>query len=49
MRLTNLQLLYDAIMLMWSKISEECFRHLAESMLLRIKAVLNAKGGLTQC
>ncbi len=34
---TNLQQLRDAIMLIWTKISEECFRHLVESMPRRIK------------
>ncbi len=37
---TNLQKLCDAIMSIWTKISEECFQHLVESMLRRIKAVL---------
>jgi len=37
---TNLQKLRDAIMSMWTKISEECFQHLVESMHRRIKAVL---------
>ncbi len=32
---TNLQQLRDAIMLIWTKISEECFQHLVESMPLR--------------
>ncbi len=41
---TNLQQLRDAILLMWTKISEECFQHLVESMSRRIKAVLKAKG-----
>ncbi len=45
---TNLQQLCDAIMSIWTKISEECFQHLVESMPWRIKAVLNAKGGPTQ-
>ncbi len=45
---TNLQQLRDAIMLIWTKISEECFQHLVESMPRRIKAVLKAKGGPTQ-
>ncbi len=42
---TNLQRLRDAIMLIWTKISEECFQHLLESMPQRIKAVLKAKWG----
>ncbi len=41
----NLQQLHDAIMPIWTKISEECFQHLIESMPRRIKAVLKAKGG----
>ncbi len=45
---TNLQKLRDAIMTIWTKISEECFQHLVESMPRRIKAVLKTKGGLTR-
>ncbi len=41
---TNLQQLCDAIMTIWTKISEECFQHLVESMPRRIKAVLKEKG-----
>ncbi len=41
---SNLQQLRDAIMSIWTKISEECFQHLVESMSRRIKAVLKAKG-----
>ncbi len=41
---TNLQHLRDVIMSIWTKISEECFQHLVESMPRRIKAVLKAKG-----
>ncbi len=37
MQPTNLQQLRDAIMSIWTKISEECFQHLVESMLWRIK------------
>ena len=44
---TNLQQMRDAIMSIWTKISEECFQHLVESMPQRIKAVLKAKGGPT--
>ncbi len=44
----NLQQLRDNIMSIWTKISEECFQHLVESMPRRIKAVLMAKGGPTQ-
>ncbi len=40
---TNLQQLCDAIMSIWTKISEECFQHLVESMPRRIKTVLKAK------
>ncbi len=42
---TNLQQLRDAIMSIWTKISEKCFKHLVESMPRRIKAVLKARGG----
>ncbi len=42
---TNLQQLRDAIMPIWTNISEECFQHLVESMPQKIKAVLKAKGG----
>ncbi len=42
---TNLQQLREAIMSIWTKISEECFQHLVESMPQRIKAVLKANGG----
>ncbi len=45
---TNLQQLRDAIMSIWSKTSEECFRHLVESMPRRIKTVLKEKGGPTR-
>ncbi len=41
---TNMQQLCDAIMSIWTKISEECFQHLVESMPWRFKAVLKAKG-----
>ncbi len=41
---TNLQQLCDAIMTIWTKISEERFQHLVESMPRRIKAVLKTKG-----
>ncbi len=40
---TNLQQLCDAIMSIWTKISEECFQHLVESMPRRIKEVPKAK------
>ncbi len=42
---TNLQQLCDAIMTIWTKISEECLQHLVESMHQRFKAVLKEKGG----
>ncbi len=45
---TNLQQLRDAIMSIWTKISEECFQNLVESMPRRIKAVLKAKVGPTR-
>ncbi len=41
---TNLQQLCDAIMSIWTKISEERFQDLVESMPRRIEAVLKAKG-----
>ncbi len=41
---TNLQQLCDAIMTIWTKISEECFQHLVESVPRRIKTVLKANG-----
>ncbi len=44
---TNLQPLRDAIKSIWTKISEECFQNLVESMPRRIKAVLKAKMGPT--
>ncbi len=47
-QLTNLQKLCDAIMSIWTKISEECFQQLVESMPRRIKAVLKTKMGPTQ-
>ncbi len=47
-QLTNLQQLRDAFISIWTKISEECFQHLVESMPWRIKAVLKAKGGPTR-
>ncbi|KAK0149451.1 Transmembrane protein 147 [Merluccius polli] len=46
---TNLQQLRDAIMSIWTKLSEECFQYLVESVPRRIKAVLKAKGGPTRC
>ncbi len=41
---TNLQKLCDAILSIWTNISEECFQHLVESMPQRCKAVLKTKG-----
>ncbi len=41
---TNLQQLCDAIMSIWTKISEEYFQHFVESMPQIMKAVLKAKG-----
>ncbi len=43
---TNLQQLCDAIMSIWTKISEECFQHLAESMSWRIKVISEGKRGV---
>ncbi len=45
---TNLQQLCDDIMTIWTKISEECFQHLVESMPRRIKTVLKTKGSPTR-
>ncbi len=45
---TNLQQLRDAIISIWTNISEECFQNLVESMPRRIKAVLKAKLDSTQ-
>ncbi len=45
---TNLQQLCDAIMSIWTKISEECFQHLVETIPQRIKAVLKEKGDPTR-
>ncbi len=44
---TNLLQLRDAIMSIWTTITEECFQHLFKSMPRRIKAVLKAWGGPT--
>ncbi len=44
---TNLQQC-DAIKSIWTKIFEECFQHLVESMPQIIKAVLKGNGGSTQ-
>ncbi len=48
----NLQQLRDAIRSIWTKISEESFQHLVESMPQIIKAVQKAKGvqpGVPRC
>ncbi len=45
---TNLRQLRDAIMSIWTNISEECFQHIVESMPRKIKAVLKAKEGPTR-
>jgi len=45
---TNLRQLCDAIMSIWTKLPEECFQHLVESMPRRIEAALKAKGGPTR-
>ncbi len=44
----NLQQLCDAIVLIWTKISEECFQHLVESMPRRIKAVLKVQPSISK-
>ncbi len=45
---TNVQPLLDAIMSIWTKISDKYFQHLVESIPRRMKAVLKAKGGPTR-
>ncbi len=45
---TNLQQLRDAIMSIRTKLSEECFQTLLESMPRRIKTVLKVKGHPTR-
>ena len=45
---TNLQQLPDAIMSVYTKISEECFQQLVEFASQKIKPVLMAKGSPTQ-
>ncbi len=45
---TNLQQLCDAIMSIWTKLYEECFKHLVESMPRRIKAVLKVQPGTSK-
>lgn len=46
---TNLQKMCDAIMSMWTRISEECSQLNVEKVLWRIKAVLKAKRGVQPC
>jgi len=46
---TNLHQLQDAILKIWANISKECSQYFVESMPRRIKAVLKAKEGQTQC
>ncbi len=41
---TNLQQLCDAIMSIWTKISEECFQHLVESMPQKLRQFWRQKG-----
>jgi hypothetical protein len=46
----NLAQVWEALESTWASIPVEGIRHLLESMLRRIEAVLRAKGGcLTQC
>ncbi len=47
-QLTNLQQLGDAIISIWTKISEECFQHLVEFMPRRINTVMKGKEGPTR-
>ena len=42
---TNLQQLCDAIISVWTKVSEKCFQNLVESVPRIIRAALKAKGG----
>ncbi len=39
---TNLQQLRDAIISIWTKIFEECFQHLVESMPQRINVIMQS-------
>ncbi len=52
-QLTNLQQLHDAIVSIWTKISEECFQHLVESMPTKNLGISEDKRGsnlvLTMC
>lgn len=48
MQLTNLLQLNDAIIPTCTRISEQFFQYLVKSMLRRNKAVLKAKGSVTQ-
>ncbi len=45
---TNLQQLCDAIMSIWTKISEECLQHLVESMPWRIKVLKGVQPGTSK-
>lgn len=45
---TNMQQLHDAIKSTWTKISEEYFQHIFESVPWRIKAALKEKASPTQ-
>ncbi len=47
-QLANLQQLRDAIMSIWTKIPEECFQQIVQSMPRRNKPVLKSKGGQKQ-
>ncbi len=53
LQLTYLQQLRDAIMSIWTKISEECFQHLVESMPMKNLGISEDKRGsnlvLTMC
>lgn len=43
--LTNLNQMFNAVMSVWTKTSDDCFQHLVELMLQRIKAVQKANKG----
>lgn len=42
-QLNDLRQLYDSVMSVWTKFSEECFRNLVESRSHRIEAVWKAR------
>lgn len=46
-QLTNVQQLCDTLESIWTKMSDDCFQDLDESVPRRIKAVMQAKGGPT--